>query len=195
MKRTIALGCAAAVCVCGAMTATANDPKPAASATAAVASTEPLVHEAMLRAPIAEAWTIFTTEAGLKRLGAAKADVDFRIGGLLRSTYDPKAVLGDETTIHNQIMAYEPMRMVAWRISKPPKGFPFMNAYKEVWSVATFTDLGDGRTHLRLAMCGYQADEESQKMRAFFKSGNQWVMDTLVASFDPAAKGPKGPAH
>lgn len=194
MKRTKALGCAAIVFVCGGMAATADDPKPAAAAAAAV-STEPLVHEAVLRATPAEAWTIFSSEAGLKRLGAAKADVDFRIGGLLRSTYDPKAVLGDETTIHNQIMAYEPMRMVAWRISQPPKGFPFMTAYKAVWSVATFTDLGDGRTHLRLAMCGYQADEESQKMRAFFTSGNQWVMDRLVASFDPAAKGPKGPAH
>jgi uncharacterized protein YndB with AHSA1/START domain len=81
--------------------------------------------------------------------------------------------------IENTILAFDSQHMFAWRITKPPKGFPFMTAYKDVWSVATLTPIDSTHTHLRLAMCGYTADEESQRMRAFFAQGNAWVMEKL----------------
>jgi uncharacterized protein YndB with AHSA1/START domain len=166
----------------------------AAQASAGV-DTTPLVTEAVINAPVSEVWKVFTTAEGFKKLGSAKAEIDFRVGGLMRSHYDPKGTIGDPGTIENQIIAYEPERMLAFRIHTPPKGFPFLNAYKSMWSVATFTDLGDGRTHLRLAQVGYTEDEESQKMRAFFKSGNDWVMKKLQYGFDANAKPATGAAH
>lgn len=32
-------------------------------------------------------------------------------------------------------------------------------------------------------MIGWQEDEESQKMRTFFETGNKWVLDKLEAHF------------
>lgn len=148
------------------------------------ADTSPLVQEADLNAPVAKVWEVFSTDAGMRSLGVAQARVDFRVGGKMLSHYDPKGVIGDEGTIENTIIAYEPMRMVAFRITRPPKGFPFMEAYKNTWSVATLTDLGNERTRLRLAMMGYTADPESQRMRAFFDSGNAWVMRHLKAAVE-----------
>src|SRR5204863_82628 len=78
--------------------------------------------------------------------------------------------------------------MFAFRIEKPPEKFPFPNAWKQTWSVATLTDLGDGRTVLRLSGVGYTADEESQKMRAFFQAGNAWTLKRLASHFDAAVK-------
>ena len=75
--------------------------------------TSPLVHEGILNAPPGEVWKVWATPEGFKALGVAKADMDFRIGGLIRSHYNPAGVLGDEGTIENRIIAYEPLRMLA----------------------------------------------------------------------------------
>ncbi len=166
------------------------------AARVAAANTGPLVHEAVINAPVAEVWRVFTTEEGYKLLGVAQAKIDFRVGGLMQTHYNPKGVIGDEGTIENTILAYEPERMLSFRISKPPKGFPFPESWKHTWSVATFTDLGDGRTNLRLAGMGYGADEQDQKMRAFFETGNGWVMKKLQSNYDNAVKpGSAGSAH
>lgn len=157
--------------------------------------TSPLVHEAIINAPVTEVWRAFSTNEGFKLLGVAQAKIDFRVGGLMQTHYDPKGVLGDEGTIENTILAYEPERMLSFRISKPPKGFPFAESWKHTWSVATFTDLGDGRTNLRLAGLGYTAADEDQKMRAFFQAGNAWVMKKLQSHYDASVKPTNAAAH
>jgi uncharacterized protein YndB with AHSA1/START domain len=160
--------------------------------------TSPVISEVDLNVPVSKVWDAFTTDEGFKLLGVAKAKVDLRVGGKILSHYSPQGELGDEGTIENTILAYEPNHVFAFRISKAPKGFPYMKAYKDVWSVATMTDLGQGRTHLRLAMCGYTKDEESQRMRAFFSQGNQWVLDKLKKNLEgdavPAATTPPAAA-
>jgi uncharacterized protein YndB with AHSA1/START domain len=156
--------------------------------------TTPLVTEGIVGAPIDEVWKVFSTAEGYKKLGVAQARLDFRPGGLLLSSYDPNATLGDEKTIETEIVAYEPKRLVVTRIVRPPKGFPFMEAYKHVWTVISLTDLGDKRTRVRVAMVGYGNDEESQKMRAFFAAGNAYVLKTLQSKFEPG-KAPAGAAH
>jgi uncharacterized protein YndB with AHSA1/START domain len=149
------------------------------------ADTSPLVTEGIIAAPVDEVWNVFSTAEGYKKLGVAKAMLDFRPGGLLLTSYDPEAKLGDDKTIQTEIVAYEPGRLVVTRIHQPPKGFPFMEAYKHVWTVISLSDLGDGRTNLRITMVGYEADEESQKMRTFFASGNDWVLKKLQSQFEP----------
>jgi len=171
-------------------------PEPSgAAAIPAIVSTDPLIHEAIVNAPPAELWRVFTTGDGFKNLGVAKAEIDLSVGGLMRSHYDPKGELGDPGTIQNQIISFEPERMISFRIHKPPAGFPFKEAWKSTWSVATFTDLGDGRTHVRLSTMGYGADEESRKMKAFFEAGNAWVLKKLQSVYDKDVKMGMGAAH
>ncbi len=152
------------------------------------------VTEGIIAAPPAELWRVFSTAEGFKALGVVQAAIDFRPGGLILSSYDANAKLGDENTIQTEIIAYDPGRLLVTRIHLPPKGFPFPEAYKRVWTVIALTDLGDGRTHLRIAMNGYGADEESQKMRQFFTTGNEWVLKQLQSKYVRAAA-PTGPAH
>jgi uncharacterized protein YndB with AHSA1/START domain len=161
----------------------------------AAAAAAPQMTEAIINAPPAELWEVFSTAAGFKKLGVAQCDMDFRIGGLIRTHYDPQGVLGDEGTIENEILAYEPQRMLAFRIHKPPAGFPFPDAWKSTWNVITLSDLGDGRTNVRLAGLGYDESEESQGMRHFFEKGNAWVMQHLQRQFDREAPPPADQAH
>ena len=149
------------------------------------------VNEAAIDAPVRAVWNVWTSSEGYKALGVAKADVDFRVGGLIRSHYKTSGVLGDEGTIVNRILAYEPRRMIALRIDRPPKGFPFKEAWKQTWTVITMTDRGNGRTHLRIASMGFGADEESVSMRRFFEVGNAATLKALQAHFEshPATSG------
>ena len=146
------------------------------------------VNEGTVNAPVAEVWKVWTTAEGYKALGPALADVDLRIGGLIRSRYSADGVLGDAQTIENLIMAYEPLRMIAIRIQKTPEGFPFKEAWKNTWTVVTLTDTGNAQTHMRVASMGYGTDEESLAMRTFFDRGNQQTITLLQNHF--AGKAP-----
>ena len=150
------------------------------------------VNEGAINAPISAVWNIWTSGDGYKALGVAKADVDLRVGGLIRSHYNPAGVLGDEGTIVNRILAYESQRMIAIRIEQVPKGFPFKDVWKQTWTVLTMTDLGNGRTHLRIASMGYGTDEQSLAMRRFFEVGNEATLKAIQSHFDNHADGGKG---
>lgn len=156
----------------------------------------PLITQGVVKAPAAEVWKVFSTSEGFKKLGCAHCDMDLRIGGQIRSHYDPKGVLGDDGTIHNEILSYEPGHMLSIRIKKPPKGFPFAEeTWKATWTVISLTDLGEGQTRVRMAGLGYPATEDGQKMRKFFDEGNAYVLKFLQSKFDAATAKPTGPAH
>ncbi|MCU1233165.1 MAG: hypothetical protein JWP63_1132 [Candidatus Solibacter sp.] len=142
------------------------------------------VNEGTIHAPVSAVWKVWTSGENYKSPGPAQADVDFRIGGLIRAKYGAAGVLGDEGTIVNRIMAYQPERMIAIRTERPPKGFPFKEAWKNTWTVITFTDLGNGHTHLRAASLGFWTDEESVAMRKLFENGNAATLKTLAKNLD-----------
>lgn len=140
----------------------------------------PLVTEAVVDAPVAEVWAVFTTPEGWRALGVAQADVDLRVGGVIRSHYDPKGTLGDEETIENTILAFEPERLLALKATRTPRGFPFPpEVVERTWSVVAFTDLGDGRTRVSVRGHGYGTDPASRRMREFFARGNDWTLAQL----------------
>lgn len=155
----------------------------AAWSVAAMAAPHEAYSEGSVDADAQQAWDALTTKAGLESWMVAKAEVDWRIGGLLRTRYGADGALGDEGTIENQILSFDAPRMYSLRIAKPPKGFPFMAAYQSVWSVVYFDALGPGRTRVSIRMLGFSDEEESQKMRAFFLRGNQYTLDKLAEKF------------
>jgi uncharacterized protein YndB with AHSA1/START domain len=151
------------------------------------ATSESFVTERKQKGPIYEVWKTWSTSEGWKSLGVALADVDFRLGGLIRTRYGGDGSLGDAETIENEILAFEPPRMIAFRIHKTPASFPFKEAWKQTWTVLTLTPLPDGRTHARAASLGYGKDPESIAMREFFERGNARTFDILAANLERRA--------
>jgi uncharacterized protein YndB with AHSA1/START domain len=142
------------------------------------------VNERTINAPIADLWRVWSTSEGYKAVGVALADVDLRVGGLIRTRYAADGTIGDAQTIENEILAFEPPRMIAIRIHKTPANFPFKEAWKQTWTVVTLTPLADGRTHVRAASLGYGTDAESVAMRRFFERGNEETLDRVAAHFE-----------
>ncbi|HEU4752699.1 MAG TPA: SRPBCC domain-containing protein [Armatimonadota bacterium] len=150
---------------------------------AAAAEQPPLVNEAVIDAPVSEVWKAFTTKEGLESWNVAHAEVDLRVGGLMRTHYSKDGVLGDAGTIENTILAFDPERMFAIRATKTPATFPFKKAMERVWTVVYFEPVGAQRTRVVARGLGYGTDEESQKMREFFDQGNSYLFEKLKMRF------------
>ncbi|WP_374667626.1 SRPBCC domain-containing protein [Ramlibacter sp.] len=149
----------------------------------AVPNRPPVVNEAVIAAPRAVVWQAWTTAEGLRSWLAPHADIDLRLGGLMRSNYNPAGALGDAGTIENRILAYEPQRMLAIQVARAPERFPFPNAIRSMWTVIHLDDADGGHTRVRAVSMGFTDDDESARMRAFFERGNAYTLQQLQQRF------------
>jgi len=147
--------------------------------------TGPIVAEGVVEAPAEAVWNAWATGEGLRSWLAPHADIDLRIGGLMRTNYDAQDVLGGPGTIHNEILSFEPGRMLSIRVVRFPERFPFPLAVGSMWTVIYFEPAGPDRTQLRIVGLGFQPDEQSQQMRAFFERGNLQTLQALQRHFAP----------
>jgi uncharacterized protein YndB with AHSA1/START domain len=146
---------------------------------------EPQVTEGFINAPVAEVWQLFTTSEGYLAAGTAHAEVSLAVGGEIRTHYDPKGRLGDAETIVNEILAYEPQRMLAIRIKQAPASFPHRDAVAGTWTVIYFNPAGENMTQVRIVGLGYSDAPHSQAMRKFFAAGNRWTLDHIAKRYWP----------
>lgn len=146
---------------------------------------EPQVTEGFINLPVGEVWKLFTTADGYRKTGVAHAEVDLRIGGTIRSHNDPKGRLGDPETIVNEILAYEPERMLALRIRQAPASFPHKEAASQIWTVIYFNAAGADMTQVRIVGLGYTDDPQSQELRRFLEDGNRATLDRIAKQYWP----------
>jgi len=144
---------------------------------------EALRHEGIVDAPVADVWAAFATKEGQESWNVAHAEIDLHVGGKMLTQYDPKGVIGDENTIENTILSYEPLRMFSIKATHPPVKFPFKNALKKMWTVVYFEPVGSDRTRLTICGMGFDDDEESRKMRELFDRGNAYTLRKLQEHF------------
>jgi uncharacterized protein YndB with AHSA1/START domain len=144
---------------------------------------QPLVHQAVVDAPVKEVWNAWTTDEGLQAWMAPKVDFTLRVGGKMLASYDPTSNLNDEKTIENTVISFDPERMLSIKCTKVPKGFPFGKAIEDVWTVLYFSPTPEGKTTLLIRMIGYNGSQESMEMKKFFERGNQATLDELVKHY------------
>ena len=149
------------------------------------AAAEPQVTEGFINAATPEVWRLFTTAEGYQLTGVAHAEVDLKVGGSIRTHYDPKGRLGDAGTIVQEILAYEPERMLAIRIRQAPAGFPYKDAVDGTWTVIYMNPAGDNMTQVRIVGLGYTDSTQSQAMREYFAAGNRVTLDHIAKRYWP----------
>jgi len=148
----------------------------------------PIETSAIISAPPAKVWDAFTTNEGAKSWMVSQADIQLKIGAIWRTKYGPKGTLGDDGTIFNELLSFDPGRMYSIRIQKPPAGFPFMNVYRDMWTVVYFEPVEGGKTRVTLRAHGFKDNEESRKFRSFFEVGDKYTLDMLAKHFDKKSK-------
>jgi uncharacterized protein YndB with AHSA1/START domain len=165
--------------------------------------TRSIVTEALIDAPIAEVWGAFTTADGWRSWAVPFAAIDWKVGGLIETSYDPAARAGDPNNIHNRILAYLPHRMLAFRAERAPPGFKHVELLPGLHSVVEFEPIDGRRTRVRLIGLGYREGAGYDELLQFFEKGNTWSLQQLAKRFKdgpvdwvavlekPAAKGAK----
>src|SRR5216683_3316100 len=71
--------------------------------------------EVVVDATPEQLWEAFTTKAGWESWAVPLAEVDFRMGGTIRTNYSKEAGIGGKGTITHHILSYEPDRMLTMR--------------------------------------------------------------------------------
>ena len=143
----------------------------------------PISHEGIVESSLDRVWSAFTTSEGLQAWLAPHAEIELKVGGLMRTNYNAQGQLGDPGTIENVILSFEPQRMISIKVAKPPANFPFPNAVREMWTVLYFSPVGPSRTNVREVTLGFGPDAESQRMRTFFNQGNATTLNQLQRHF------------
>lgn len=65
----------------------------------------PIINEEIVDAPVENVWAAWSTSDGLRAWLAPHADIDLRVGGLMRTNYNTSGTLGDPQTIENAILS------------------------------------------------------------------------------------------
>ena len=154
---------------------------------AAAQNQRTLEHQAVISAPVADVWKAFTTNEGAESWMVSHAHIDLRIGGDMRTSYNPASNLQDEHTIVNRILSYEPNRMLSLQNVQAPAGFANANVFQQTWSVIYFEPLGDMLTRVRVVGMGYGEGPEWDEIYKKFDAGNAFTLRKLQEKFaDPA---------
>lgn len=160
--------------------------EPPAAPPAAPART--LRHTGVVNASIDDLWKAWTTADGwVAAVGVAKADVDFRLGGRIRTHDDPQGTIGDDGTITNTVIAYEPERMIAFKSTAPTNAPDSVKHFcANGFSVLRFDPLAPTRTRLTITQMGCGDDPLDDEAYAFFDRGNAWTLKKIQDHFAPA---------
>ena len=133
---------------------------------------------------IREAWTLFTTDTGLKRWIAPVAKIDMRTGGSIRTNYDRNKTIDDTTSIKLDIINYIEYEMLTLKVnlnnSFPPQA---KKEDKNLQEILQFVKLHDGKTQIISTMVGFGHGSHWDKTYNFFLKGNEWTYKEILKLF------------
>ncbi|HEX3367032.1 SRPBCC domain-containing protein [Phenylobacterium sp.] len=141
-----------------------------------------------IHAPSAVVWTALTDQAAYRGWAAPVSFIDFRIGGAVEVAFDPKGKQGDPTNLKQQITAYVPGRLIAFRNRPSTVGPPGFAVYPQLAIVIELKPLAGGDTEVALSQVGYGQGKDFDALYGFFKSHNPEYLADLKAFCERPAK-------
>ena len=185
---TLSLIALLAVSACCESVAAASPPGIDDLSQASSDGTRTLRQSVIVPAPIGEVWNAFTTTDGYRAWAVPVAQIDFRVGGIVETSYSAAARIGAPGNIRNEIIAYAPGRMFALQNRQAPPDVPFdVPTLQSLQTVVLFDDVGGTRTRVTIVQPGYRKGEAYDRTYKFFEWGNG---STLIALRDRFVKGP-----
>jgi uncharacterized protein YndB with AHSA1/START domain len=144
------------------------------------AATRELRTEVVVDAPLDAVWAAFTTKEGMESWAVRKAEMDFRVGGRMRTNYNPAATPDGPGWIVHHILTVDPKRMFSGRFDAPANALPAAKRAAEgTWTVTYFDALSPDRTKVTLAHLGFGTGPEWDEAYEFFRKGNAWSLEQM----------------
>ncbi len=141
-----------------------------------------MVHEILVNGAIADVWEAISTPQGWMTWAVPVAWTSPTDPDVIETSYDSADRPGSPGTIQQRFIARIPGRLLVFRTTKAPAGFPHWETYRGVTSI--FELEGAGRqTRVRLTSLGYPDTPAGQTLVAFFERGNSATLESLQRRF------------
>lgn len=134
-----------------------------------------------IHAAPAVVWKALTDQAAYRAWAAPVSFIDFRIGGLVEVSFDAKGKPGDPANLKQQITAYVPDRLIAFRNLPSSSGPPGFAVYPQLAIVMELKALPGGDTEVVLSQVGYREGRDFDALYDFFKAHNPEYLADLKA--------------
>jgi uncharacterized protein YndB with AHSA1/START domain len=181
--RRLLIGAGALLCVV--MPAAAAAPAVEDTSHTAADGTRTLQQSIVVAAPAAQVWTALTTSEGWRGWAAPVAAVDFRLGGIIETSYNPTATPGSPGNIRNEIVAYAPPRMFAIRnVQAPPRTSFDVPTFQSLHTVVFVDPVSETSTRVSFTQPGYRPGEPFDTVYKHFAAGNAWTLEQLKNRFE-----------
>ena len=142
-----------------------------------------LTHELVVPAPAGQVWEAVATLDGWKTWAVPSAWADPADPDALETAYSLTAKPGDASNIAQRFVARLPGRILVYRTTRTPAGFPHAQAYLGVVSFFEVEPVDTARTRVRLTGVNYPAGTAGDALLGFFRAGNRQSLEALRDRF------------
>ncbi|HVQ06886.1 MAG TPA: SRPBCC family protein [Allosphingosinicella sp.] len=142
-----------------------------------------LSHEVVIAAPAAEIWAAIASPEGWRTWAVPVSWVAADDPDSIESSYDPAARPGDPTIIRQHFLARLPGRLLVFRTTRAPQGFPHFETYARVTSFFEVEPVDATHSRIRLTGAGYADNEAGRTLLGFFRDGNRVSLERLRDRF------------
>ncbi|HEY3949637.1 SRPBCC domain-containing protein [Phenylobacterium sp.] len=134
-----------------------------------------------IKAPAAVVWKALTDQGAYRAWAAPVSFIDFRVGGLIEVSFDPKGRPGDPSNLKQKITSYVPQRLITFQNQPAPVGPPGHEVYPQLAIVMELKPVGGGETEVALSQVGYRDGAAFDALYGFFKAHNPEYLADLKA--------------
>lgn len=133
-----------------------------------------LVETVLVAAPVGKVWDAYTTASGYAAWAAPVVQVDLRLGGTIRTHYNPKAKIGDPHTNTLRIINYVPRKLLTLQ-ADISENWPevLKSQASHLYNVILFEELANNRTRIVSYGLGYRDSKEMRDLMNFFIHANK----------------------
>lgn len=142
---------------------------------------DPIEITRLLNVAIEDAWSSWTTVAGMQTFFAREAIVEPRVDGEYSVHFFPDNPPGTRGAEHMRIVAIEPPHRLMFTWNSPP----FFGPVRDQRSVVEvyLEDIDTAQTRLTLRQFGWGRDGQWPRIRKYFDGGWRTVLDRLEYSY------------
>jgi len=138
----------------------------------------------IIEAPAARLWAAFTDINVYRQWAVPVSAIDFRLGGAIEASYDPKGHIGDPQNIRNAFIAYIPGRLLVFQNVQAPDRLPGKEDYGKTVKTVEFEALGTNRTRVTVSGIGFADGKGFDQLYAFFSQGDGQMLLSLKKAME-----------
>lgn len=138
-----------------------------------------LTVEAVVPAPIQQAWDAWTTDAGVVSFGPGAAKIEPRVGGAYEWYFLPDAPEGSRGSEGCRIMALKPLEVISFTWNAPPSIGTLREAQARSQVSVYFEEVSTRRTRVRLVQFMPEEGPDWDQYRAYFQRAWPRVMKSF----------------